>query len=124
MFSLRKNHPQDYLKDQSFLSGALAGLAAGLAIGFLLAPRSGKKLRKQISGVLGDQTKKAKKHWDDAKDEAKHAVRDMKNNLGSAVDKAEDEFNGYAHQAEKRAGQLTETIKNGFDKAKEATRLS
>lgn len=124
MFSLRNNYPQDYFKDQSYLTGVLTGLAAGLAIGFLLAPRSGKKLRKQISSVLGDQTKKAKKHWHDAKDEAKHAVRDLKNSVASAADKAEDGISEYAHQAEKKAGQLTDTLKNGLDKAREATGLS
>ncbi|GAB3995973.1 hypothetical protein GCM10028807_37550 [Spirosoma daeguense] len=124
MFSLQKNYPQDYFKDQTYLSGVLTGLAAGLAIGFLFAPRSGKKLRKHISGVLGDQTKEAKKHWDKAKHETKQSVRDLKDNVGSALDKAEDKFSGYAHQAEKKAGHFADNVKDGVDKAKESARLS
>ena len=83
----RRKYPKDYLPDQPYLSGLLTGLVAGLAAGFLFAPRSGKKLRKQIAGAVSDQTREVQNQWDKTKAQANQLVDNIKTNVGYLADK-------------------------------------
>lgn len=108
----KRKHPQDYLTDQTYLSGLLTGVLAGLTIGFLFAPRSGKELRKQIAGSVSDQTKEVQNQWDKTKAQAKETIDNIKTNVGYVADKAED-----------KADQLADEAKSGLDKAKDTFRI-
>lgn len=124
-----QDYVQDYLKDQPYLSGLITGLAAGVALGFLVAPRSGKDLRKKIAGAVDDQTRGVQEQWNKTKAQAKETFDSIKVNAGLVADKAEDEFDTYvdkavkygheaekeAEKAKKEADRLTDDLKSGFD---------
>jgi gas vesicle protein len=116
-----KKHPLDDLPTHSgvkpYLSGLLTGLVAGVVTGLLLAPRSGKELRKQIAGSVGDQTRDLQNQWDKTKSQARETVSNIKVNVGMK----EDELSRYADRATKEAREADEEA----DKAlKEADRLA
>jgi gas vesicle protein len=99
MFSKRIKYLQHYRNEQTFLSGLLTGVA-GLAIGFLVAPRSGKELRKQIADGVDDQ-------WDKTKSQAKEAINNLKSSAGALADKAQDGLD----DAKEKAGHLVDSLK-------------
>ncbi|RYC67998.1 YtxH domain-containing protein [Spirosoma sordidisoli] len=108
----RRKHPQDYLTDQTFLTGVLTGLVTGLTIGFLFAPRSGKKLRKQIANSLSDQSWDAQRQWNRTKEQARETVDTIKANVGYVADKAKN-----------KAEHLADDVRSGVDHLKDAARI-
>ncbi|MGF7216432.1 gas vesicle protein [Spirosoma lacussanchae] len=108
----RRKHPQDYITDQTFLAGVLTGLVTGLAIGVLFAPRSGKKLRKQIVNSLSDQSWDALRQWNKTKEQARETVDTIKSNVGYVTDKAKN-----------TAEHLADDVRSGVDRLKDATRI-
>ncbi len=91
-----KKQPLDYIGNQTFLSGLVAGLVAGVVVCALIAPRSGKEIRKQIADTVNDQTKEAQHQWDKTKSQAKETVDNIKTNASLVADKAMDKFDVYA----------------------------
>ncbi|WP_461108414.1 YtxH domain-containing protein [Spirosoma koreense] len=112
----KKKHPADYLTDQTYLSGLLTGLATGLAIGILFAPKSGKKLRKQLVGSLSEQTKEAKHQWDKTKSKAKDAWDTVQDSVSSGIDDAQDELDDLASKTEAKAKEVVSDAKSGFNR--------
>lgn len=108
----RRKYPKDYLPDQTYLSGLLTGLAAGLAVGFLFAPRSGKELRKQISGSVNDQTREVQNQWEKTKAQAKETIDTIKTNAGYLADKVGN-----------KADQLADDARSGIDKLKDTNKV-
>ncbi|GAB3745752.1 YtxH domain-containing protein [Spirosoma pomorum] len=120
----RKKQPLDYLEDQSFISGALVGLAVGVVVTLLVAPRSGKELRKKIADTVDDQTKEVHHQWDKTKSQAKETIGDIKANASSVADKAKDKFDSYADEAETKAEKVADKVNSGVDRLESAAKIS
>jgi gas vesicle protein len=60
----------------------LSGLAAGLGIGYLMAPRSGKETRDQLSQAATKQTEALKDRWSDVSAQVKQSINDLKTSSG------------------------------------------
>jgi gas vesicle protein len=120
----RKKQPLDYLEDQSFISGALVGLAVGVVVTLLVAPRSGKELRKKIADAVDDQTKEVQHQWDKTKSQAKETIGDIKANASSVADKAKDKFDSYADEAETKAEKVADKVNSGVDRLESAAKIS
>ncbi|MBO0949936.1 YtxH domain-containing protein [Fibrella forsythiae] len=106
LFKTRK-HPQDYLTDKTFLAGLLTGIASGLAVGLLLASRSGKGLRDQLSDSFDEQADKAQHKWAKTKSNVEDTIDTVKTNVGVAAEEVKD-----------KAEQLADDTESGFDKLK------
>lgn len=65
----------------AFLSGAVTGLLVGLTVGILLAPKSGKKMRKSLKGILANQTKDIQDKLDQATKHAKGTIDSIKSSI-------------------------------------------
>ncbi len=101
----------------------LRGLLAGLAVGYLTAPRSGKKTREQIS----DKINSYKGDFEDARDKVVGFVDEVKSQTGlgtpgGVTGKVESKINQYqnkAYQAKEDAkNSYNHEVENLADKAK------
>lgn len=76
------------------ITSASIGLAAGLALGYLTAPRSGKKTRKIISNEVDSQMKSLGKEVDkrlaDAKDTYNDQIEKIADNGKSTLERAKE----------------------------------
>lgn len=85
----------------------LIGLGAGALAGLLLAPKSGKQLRKDIRrgyddavDTLGDWADDAKEHIGDMKDRVSDATRRVRDAASRSVDAASDLADDLREKAE------------------------
>ena len=101
----------------------LRGLLAGLAVGYLTAPRSGKKTRAQIS----DKINGYKGDFEDARDKVVGFVDDVKSQTGlgtpgGVTGKVEDKIDQYKNKAyeakEEVKDSYNQKVENVADKAK------
>jgi gas vesicle protein len=58
----------------NFVSGLIFGAAIGAGVALLLAPESGKKVRKKLSRRAGHLRSDASDRWDDLTDEVREKV--------------------------------------------------
>ncbi|QKZ14030.1 YtxH domain-containing protein [Spirosoma sp. KUDC1026] len=123
LFESRKQ-PLNYLGNQTFLSGLVTGLVAGVAVGLLIAPRSGKKMRKQILDTVNGQTKEAQHQWDKVKSQAKETIDNVKTNASLVANKAMDEFDVYADKAETKSEELAKQVQSGINRLGDAAKIS
>ncbi|MEZ0610740.1 YtxH domain-containing protein [Fibrella sp. WM1] len=119
-FESRKS-PQDYISDlissdRGYVTGILTGLVAGVAIGLLFAPKSGKKLRRQIAKATGDQADGLQKTW-------RKTTARTRETLADAKDSVQDKVKTYSHDAEDKANSLIDGLKSGIDKAKNSLHI-
>ncbi|XWW44231.1 YtxH domain-containing protein [Fibrella sp. USSR17] len=112
MFFNARKYPQDYLTDNPYLAGLLTGLAAGLSIGLLVAPRSGKELRKQLTDSVNDRTDELKHRWGKVESQGKETIDTARTEVAPTADKVED-----------KVDELADEAKSGFDRLKDMTRF-
>ncbi len=75
------------------LPGILLGLAAGVVVGVLLAPESGKKLRKSISS------------------ESDNFFKDLQGQLQDGLDNIRSQYNDYVDTASSKTKDATSEVK-------------
>lgn len=101
----------------------LRGLLAGAAIGYLTAPRSGKKTREQIS----DKINSYKGQFDDARDKVVGFVDEVKTQTGlgtpggvsGKVESKIDQYKDKAYEAKEEAkDSYNQKVENVADNAK------
>ena len=81
-----KNNDKD--RAGAFLLGAFIGGLIGGATALLLAPTSGKKLRRKISDKAEDFYEEAQEYYETGKDKAEELYREGKKKVSSIVDDA------------------------------------
>ncbi|WP_420146503.1 YtxH domain-containing protein [Spirosoma sp.] len=123
MFLKTSKHPQDYLTEQSFWTGLVAGAVAGLAVGLLVAPRSGKHTRKKLADSISEHTQPIQREWGKAQAQAGDAIDRIKTNINHVADKIQDEVDVYADKAEETLSPLADKTKSGFDKLRDTIKL-
>lgn len=90
----------------------LRGLLAGAAIGYLTAPRSGKKTRERISEKISGY----KEDFENVRDKMVELVEDVKSQTGLGTQdgvfgKVESKIDQYKH----KAYEAKEDVKNSYD---------
>lgn len=78
------------------LPGIIVGLAVGAAVGLLLAPQSGKKIRKRISS-------ESDSFFKDLQDQLQTGLENIKNQYNSYVDTASSKTEDAVKQAKRKA---------------------
>lgn len=101
----------------------LRGLAAGIAIGYLTAPRSGKKTREQLSDTVNGM----KDQWDEAKIQITGLIDDVKAQVGISsadelADKTQNKFDQFKHDANQTGEYVRNRYNDNVEDLADATR--
>jgi gas vesicle protein len=108
----KRENTLDQLASPSYLAGILIGGTVGLAIGFLVAPKSGKRLRNKLIGAAKDETDELQHQWKKGKAQAKQTFSNAKSDTNTLVNDAQDEFDAYTDKAKSSAQASIDKIRD------------
>ena len=102
--------------NEGLIIGLLIGAAIGAIGAILLAPTSGKDVRKKVKNLVGKQAENLDDQWENAKDKAGNVVDNAKDAVESAGSKAESKLNQFADKAENEVSDGAEKVIDKFQK--------
>jgi len=108
---------------KSFFLGALIGGAIGAVAALLLAPKSGRELRRDIVDTTTDVYDKATDYVSSTIEEGKHKAQHIFSKTGDYYDDAKDKIAASSNTVQQRFDHLKETAKAGLDAFKTAKSL-
>jgi len=103
---------------KTFLLGALIGGAVGAISALLLAPKSGRELRRDIVDTTNDMYDKASDLIYEGKQKAQHIIDSAKQHADSILNRSTDLCN----DANEHIAVSTESVQQRFENLKDAAR--
>lgn len=92
----------------NFIKGLIIGASAGAVAGILLAPKSGRETREQLSKVAGDTTRKISDKYHELKEKSEEGYRAVVDNLMADYEKL--------HLDEDQKNELKDEVRRFFKK--------
>ena len=105
---------------KGLLIGLIAGATIGSVLALLYAPKSGRKLRKDIKIKSQDFIEDTDKYVSDAKDKASQLIKDTKGKIEDLLDQSGNELYDAKNRASNHAHNAKDKIEKGSGRFKSA----